>query len=121
MSLTSTHAMRSRPLEVLRSLCGFLGIAFHPDIFPLASVTVFKGTGAGIITDEMRAFVRARMERIYAELRRDWPELAAELLEPGESPAWTVCSASAHTDGGEQPGQDLVGVEILDGKIPRRP
>lgn len=86
MFVATSNAVRTRPLGVLESLCGFLGVPFHPDIFPEAATRIFAGTAADAVTDEMRVFVRGRMRRILDELRRQWPELAAEMLEPDAPP-----------------------------------
>ncbi len=55
------------PLGVLRRICGFLGLPFHPDFFSAARTPVFKGNPiAG--EDELRATIRARMGTLYEDL-----------------------------------------------------
>jgi hypothetical protein len=78
MCLATMRQVRSEPLAVLRSVCHFLGLPFHADLFPRAVEPVFAAGRRAVATPAMRGFLRQRMERIYQELHEQWPDLAAD-------------------------------------------
>jgi hypothetical protein len=87
MCVVTMRQVRSEPLAVLRSVCQFLGLPFHADLFPKAVEPVFAADRRDVATPAMREFLRQRMERIYQELHEQWPELAAAFPDAPSSHA----------------------------------
>lgn len=79
--VATMRQVRGEPHAVLERVCRFLGLPYHADLFPKATEAVFAGSRRTAITSEMRPFLRERMERIYAELHEQWPELAADFAD----------------------------------------
>lgn len=77
MFVATMRQVRTEPHALLGRICSFLGLPFHPDLFPEARTRIFAGRRE-VATAEMRSFLRERMDRIYLELAEQWPDLAAE-------------------------------------------
>jgi hypothetical protein len=72
-----------RPMQVLDSVCRFLGIPYSARFFNKAEEEVFRTRRPSDEVAEMRAFVRERFAHIYEALERDFPDIAAKLRETG--------------------------------------
>ena len=75
--------LRTEPEAVLRRVVGFLGLPFHPDLFPNAELPVFVGEKPPGDSRPLVSLLRQKLRRVYDELDESMPEVAQALRKFG--------------------------------------
>lgn len=75
--------VRDAPEDLLRRVCGFLGLPFRAELFPQAARPVGRGAARGDALAALRAEVAERLAPVIAGLEETMPELAERLRRQG--------------------------------------
>lgn len=74
------------PSDVLRGVCGFLGVPFRAELFPELGGRQFASPRTDDPLSEARAELARRMAPIYTALEAEMPDIATLLRRPGGTP-----------------------------------